>query len=199
MPDNFSFNARYGLFTYAQCGDLDPHDVCCHFTSLQAECIIGREHHSDGGTHLHVFADFGRKRRFRRATTFDVSGRHPNIVPSRGTPRGGYDYATKDGDIVGGGLERPSGRDGTESTNKDSAMAELVSIEDSEEFWDAVRRLAPGLLLRNFPSLNAYACWRFRPAVKTYETPGSIRFETDSVPELGEWRQNNLGVDSGVR
>lgn len=101
MPDNFSFNARYGLFTYAQCGDLDPHDVCCHFTSLQAECIIGREHHSDGGTHLHVFADFGRKRRFRRATTFDVSGRHPNIVPSRGTPRGGYDYATKDGDIVG--------------------------------------------------------------------------------------------------
>jgi len=86
---NFTFHSRYGLITYAQCDGLDPSDVCNHFTSLGAECIIAREDHADGGTHLHVFADFERKRRFRRADIFDVRGYHPNIEPSRGNP-GGY-------------------------------------------------------------------------------------------------------------
>lgn len=53
---SFYFNAKYGLFTYAQCGDLDPFDVVCLFSELGAECIIGREEHQDGGTHLHAFA-----------------------------------------------------------------------------------------------------------------------------------------------
>lgn len=101
------YQFRYVLLTYAQCGDLDPFEVCNHLASLNAECIIGRESHEDGGTHLHVFADFGTKFRSRNVRIFDVGGYHPNVSPSKGRPGEGWDYATKEGNIVAGGLERP--------------------------------------------------------------------------------------------
>ena len=69
---SFSFHARYALLTYAQCGDLCPFTIVDLLSTMGAECIIGREHHQDGGIHLHVFVDFGRKYRSRRADTFDV-------------------------------------------------------------------------------------------------------------------------------
>ena len=109
MPaKQFSFNARYVLLTYAQCSDLDAWAVNDHLAFLGGECIIGRELHADGGTHLHAFCDFGKKFRSRRGDIFDVDGHHPNVVPSRGNPERGYDYAIKDGNIVAGGLARPS-------------------------------------------------------------------------------------------
>ncbi|UJO02115.1 Rep [Molossus molossus associated gemykibivirus 2] len=96
MP--FRFQRRYGLFTYAQCGDLDPFKVLDLFTELHAECIIGRENHADGGIHLHAFVDFGRNYTTRNARQFDVEGHHPNVLPGKKTPEKMYDYATKDGD-----------------------------------------------------------------------------------------------------
>ena len=107
LMSSFSFHARYALLTYAQCGDLCPFTIVDLLSTMGAECIIGREHHQDGGIHLHVFVDFGRKYRSRRADTFDVGGFHPNISQSYGTPEKGYDYACKDGDVVAGGLDRP--------------------------------------------------------------------------------------------
>ena len=101
----FNFNAKYVLLTYAQCGDLDPWAVVDHLAELRAECIIGREAHADGGTHLHCFAHFDRKFRSRRANVFDVLGCHPNVSPTYTTPQAGWDYACKDGDIVAGGLQ----------------------------------------------------------------------------------------------
>lgn len=198
MPANFTFHARYGLFTYAQCGEIDPFKLVDHYSSLEAECIIGREQHADGGTHLHVFADFGRKRKFRGTTVFDVEGQHPNIVPSRGSPRRGYEYATKDGDIVGGGLEPPAGG-GDQTNSKDQTMAHLVSLESADEFWESIRELAPGLLLRNFPSLSSYASWRFRPRIEAYTTPSELSFCTESIRGLDDWCRGNIGVSSGVR
>ena len=100
----FRLQARYVLLTYAQCGDLDPwvvHDV---ITSFPAECLIGRETHADGGTHLHAFVDFGRKVDIRDPRRFDVEGFHPNIQPCGRTPQKMLDYAIKDGDVVAGGL-----------------------------------------------------------------------------------------------
>lgn len=108
---SFDFHARYGLFTYSQSGTLSEWEVLDKFVSLGAECIIAREQHADGGTHLHVFADWGKRRRFRRSDTWDVHDHHPNIVPSRGTPGTGWDYCTKDGEVVAGGLERPGDED----------------------------------------------------------------------------------------
>ena len=57
----FRFAAQYGLLTYAQSGELDPFRVVDHLGNLGAECIIGRESHSDGGLHLHAFFMFERK------------------------------------------------------------------------------------------------------------------------------------------
>jgi len=193
MPP-FDFHSRYGLFTYSQCDGLDPFDVVDHFASLEAECIIGRESHADGGTHLHAFVDFGRKRRFRRHVFADVGLFHPNIAPSRGTPETAYDYAIKDGDVVGGGLERPDRRTGSGRGNgsSESAMATLVRIDDEQTFWDTCRELAPGLLLRNFTSLVAYAKWRFAERVQQYGHPRELVFIDERISELVEWRSNNL-------
>lgn len=196
MP--FNFHARYGLFTYAQCDGLDPEAVGLHFTSLGAECIIGREDHRDEGHHLHVFADFGVKRRIRGERTFDVLQFHPNIVPSKGSPARGYDYATKDGDIVWGGLERPGGSDvGTGRQRNAIDFAELVAIDDIGEFWDAVKRDAPSLLLRSFTSLNAYAAWRFKPKHAEYATPTGIDFDLGSLPELSGWATQYIEGHTG--
>lgn len=150
MP-SFSFSARYVLLTYAQSGDLSEWAVLDHFSTLGAECIIGREDHADGGTHLHVFADFGRKKQSRRSDFFDVGGVHPNIVPSRGRPEGGWDYATKDGCIVAGGLGRPGTSGLPEARNK---WSEIVSAESREEFFELLRTLDPKTLVTRWSELN---------------------------------------------
>jgi hypothetical protein len=193
MP-TFDFHSRYGLFTYSQCDGLDPHDIVEHFSTLGAECIIGREYHADGGLHFHAFVDFGRKRRFRRHVFADVGLFHPNIAPSRGTPAAAYDYAIKDGDVVAGGAERPDNRttSRTQSGTSSDTMAQLVSLENEQEFWESVKQMAPGLLLRNFPSLQSYAKWRFAPTIQQYSHPRGLLFEDERLSELDAWRRNNL-------
>lgn len=191
MP--FAFNAKYGLFTYAQCGTLDPFQVVELFSELGAECIIGREAHEDGGIHLHAFVDFGRKFRTRDERKFDVGGCHPNVSPSRGTPEKGYDYAIKDGDVVGGGLERPSG---SRVSSASEAWPEIIAAESREEFWRLVQELAPRSLLCNFPSLRSYAEWRYRPEPTPYQHPISVDLDTSNFPELDQWRQGNLENNS---
>jgi len=191
----FRFSARYGLLTYAQCGDLDPISVVNRLGDLGAECIIGREDHEDGGVHLHAFFMFERKFSTRNVRIFDVDGCHPNVVRGYGTPEKGWDYATKYGDVVGGGLERPSGRGVPEAS---SVWATIILSESREEFFEACERLAPGALLRNFTSLRCYADWRYRPEPEPYIHPPIISFDTERVPELDEWVQQNL-VGSGYQ
>jgi len=184
----FDFYAKYGLFTYSQCGDLDPWEVVAKFTELGAECIIGRESHVDGGTHLHAFVDFNGRRRFRRADFADVSGSHPNISPSRRTPWDGYDYAIKDGDVVAGGLERPR-RPGSDVCRKDEVWSTIISAETRDEFWARCRELAPADLARSFPSLSKFADWQYAEPDYVYDGPtrGDARFCTEALPELESW------------
>ena len=139
MP-HFDYHFRYALITYSQCGDLSPERVGERFQELGALLVIGRENHADGGIHLHCFVDFGRKRRFRRVTCFDVDGRHPNIEQSRGTPEKGYDYATKDGDIVFRSLDRPTPSGGGNSKTV-AKWTEITTASDRESFWDLVHQL----------------------------------------------------------
>ena len=130
---------------------------------MGAECIIGREHHQDGGIHLHVFVDFGRKYRSRRADTFDVGGFHPNISQSYGTPEKGYDYACKDGDVVAGGLDRPvptEGRGGDSKTH--SIWSQITSATTRESFWDLVHDLDPKSAVTCFTQLQKYCDWKYR-------------------------------------
>jgi len=188
MPD-FVINSRYVLLTYPQCEGLDEWAVNDHLCTLGAECIIGREDHADGGTHLHAFVDFGKKLRTRRVDFFDVGGFHPNIVPSRGSPGRGYDYATKDGNVVAGGLERP-GNDG--ATTHVDKWSEIISAKDRDDFWSNVERLDPKALCTNFGNLQRYADWRYKSKPEPYIHPAGVNFELGMVPELVTWREQSL-------
>lgn len=192
MP--FKFEARYGLLTYAQCGTLDPWRVVNHLGDLGAECIVGLEDHVDGGLHLHAFFMFERKFGTRNERVFDVDGKHPNIVRGYGTPEKGWDYATKDGNVVGGGLARPS-RDRVSKAGE--VWSELVLAEDRETFFELCKELAPRALLCSFPSLRCYADWRYREDPTPYEHPGGLEFDTSEYPGLDSWVSQNLG-GSGV-
>lgn len=192
---SFNFNARYALLTYAQCGDLDPFAVSDHFTELGAECIVAREDHADGGTHLHSFVDFGRKYRTRRVDAFDVGGYHPNISPSYGTPEKGFDYTIKDGNVVAGGLERPS-RNSVSKTS--DVWAEIILAESREEFFSLVSSLAPRALCTSFPSLSKYADWKYRVDPEPYRPDPQFVFDLTGAPELLDWSHDSLNAVRGV-
>lgn len=186
----FKFEAKYGLLTYAQCGNLDAFRIVEHLSELGAECIIGREIHEDGGTHLHAFFMFERKYATRNIRAFDVDGYHPNIVRGYGTPEKGWDYATKDGDVVAGGLERPSGTGDNSSENK---WAEIIMAESREEFFSRVARLDPRALACNFGNLEKYADWKYRPVVEEYKHPECLSISPNKPEELDEWAYANVG------
>lgn len=186
----FRFAAKYGLLTYAQCGNLDPWAVNDHLGRLGAECIIGREDHEDGGVHLHAFFMFERRFESRNVRVFDVAGRHPNVVAGYSTPEKGWAYATKDGDVVAGGLEQPIGRAGLSEAG--SKWARVILAESREEFFALVAELDPRALCCSFGSLRAYADWRYRPTLDPYVSPPGVSFSTDQFPELGHWVQRNL-------
>lgn len=189
IMSSFRFQGRYALLTYSQCGQLDPFDVVNHLSAIPAECIIGREAHSDGGTHLHAFVDFGTKYRTRDPRRFDVAGCHPNIQPCGRTPEKMFDYAIKDGDIVAGGLERPCG-DGVSAA--DDTWHRILDAEDADSFWELVRTLAPRLLLTNFNSLRSYCEWHYRPTMAPYVSPSGIMFDISGVEELGQFVRESL-------
>nr|QJB18714.1 MAG: replication-associated protein [Genomoviridae sp.] len=188
MP--FRFQAKYGLLTYPQCGDLDPWHIVDMLGDLGAECIVGRENHVDGGVHLHAFFMFERKFESRNVRVFDVDGCHPNVVPGYSTPHKGWTYATKDGDIVAGGLECPGVRE--EVSGASAKWARILLSESRDEFFEAVARLDPRALCINFGSLRAYADWRYRPTRDPYSTPDGLSFDTSEFPELDQWVQRTL-------
>jgi len=188
MP--FRFQAKYGLLTYAQCGDLDPWRVVEHLGGLGAECIVARELHRDGGHHLHAFFMFGDKYRSSNPRVFDVDNHHPNVSRGYSNPSDGYDYAIKDGEVVAGGLERPD----EHHVQKHSHWAQIVEAESEDEFWALVRSLDPRALCISFTSLRAYAQHRYAIARTPYRSPDGVRFDTSQYPELGKWYEDNIAV-----
>ena len=164
-----------------------------HISTLGGECIVAREDHADGGTHLHVFCDFGRKFRSRKADVFDVDDHHPNIMPSRGTPEKGYDYAIKDGDVICGGLGRPTtSRTGNSTAN--SKWAEITSATDREQFWELVHRLDPKSAACAFTQLSKYCDWKFAVHAPEYTSPAGVEFTDGGLDGRSDWlQQSGLG------
>nr|QJB18568.1 MAG: replication-associated protein [Genomoviridae sp.] len=192
MP--FAFSAKYALLTYPQCGDLSPHRVVELLAKLGGSCIVGRENHKDGGIHLHVFVDFGRKFRSRKANIFDVDNRHPNIAPSRGTPEKGYDYAVKDGDIVAGDLKRPEPRRVGDGSTVEK-WTSITNAENREEFWELVHRMDPKSAACSFSQLSKYADWKFAIDPPDYEHPTGVEFFGGDVDGRHDWLQQS-GIGS---
>jgi len=205
MP-SLLWNAKHFLLTYAHVNGepsdsgigrpaLDPAAIVAHVGRLGGRCIVGKEKYNDSGAfHFHVFIGFERKFRSRRVDVFDVDGYHPNVVPSRGNPELGWDYATKDDDIVGGDLERPGGTGNPSATER---WSRIVQAESLEEFWSLLEMLDPQRMACNFPALQRFADWKFKVEPKPYRTPPG-RFETDLYPELGEWAHSLAECSAGM-
>lgn len=185
----FHCNARYFLLTYSQCGELDPWKVSDHLGELRGECIVAREAHADGGTHLHAFVDFGRKFRSRRTSIFDVDNHHPNVSATHSTPREGFDYACKDGDIVAGGLERPEQSD---RVVRSTGWHDIVAATSREEFFELLMAHDPRTLCTCFAQLSKYADWRYRENPEPYRSPDSVVIDASAFPELEEWPHRAL-------
>jgi len=198
MAPFFLKNRRYVMLTYSQAGpDFDYWAVVTLLSALSAECIIGREAHSDGGTHFHVFIDFGRLYSTRTTDVFDVGGKHPNIQPVLKTPAKAWDYATKDGDIVAGGLERP-GRDC--DYDPDDFWAGVAHCQSGDEFLHFLDQVAPRILITGFNSINAYKNWKFAVAPTVYKTPSGVDFDTGHAELLSEWvSQANLRLGPSMK
>ncbi len=189
-------NAKYVLLTYAQCGTLEGDAVVERISSLGGECVVARESHADGGIHLHVFVRFGRKFRSRKADVFDVDGRHPNIVPSRGTPEKGYDYATKGGDIVCGGLRRGDCLSGSRDGSSRDLWAQITGAEDREQFWELCHELDPKSAATAFCQLRAYSDWKFTLADPIYESPANYTFRSGQFDGRDDWLlQSGIGSE----
>ncbi|UOK20985.1 replication associated protein [Chifec genomovirus UA13_100] len=189
-------NRRYVLLTYSQAGsDFDYWSIVELLSGYGAECIIGRELHADGGTHFHVFVDFGRLFSTRKTDVFDVGGHHPNILPVWKTPGEAFDYAAKDGDIVAGGLQRP----GTDCDyDIENFWACAGASQSSEEFLNFLDQLAPRDLMRGFIQFRAYADWKWAVAPERYVDPPGVVFDTGHAEQLSEWlSQAKLGSGPG--
>lgn len=194
MPRAFRFIGDHVLLTFAQSPDLDPQEVVALIRRLGGECIIGRENHADGGIHFHCFVQFEHEFQSEDARVFDVGGRHPNVRKMYRTPEKGYDYAIKDGDVVGGSLERPQPSGASLGKTSDK-WAEIIASETRDEFLAAVGRLDPKSLCCMFVSLSKYCDWRYRVDRAPYSTPGSVSIVAEGVHQLGDWVRGNLGVD----
>lgn len=198
MP-SIHFCAQHFLLTYAHSEGrdgrqpLDPYRIVEVLGNLGAECIVAREHYPTGdGFHLHVFCSFERRFRSRKVDVFDVDGYHPNVEPSRKNAVGGYDYAIKDGEVVAGGLERPSGVSGRRgATRAEDAWAEITAAESVEEFWRLCEELDPKSMVCNFPALSKFVEWRFRPEPIPYSSPDGV-FDLTDYESLEEWRSDVL-------
>lgn len=196
MPNPVTWKLRHAIVTYAQCGDLDPWAVVDLFAGLGAECIIGHEHHQDGGVHLHCFVDFGRVFRSRRVDIFDVEGRHPNIQHVGRTPWVAYDYCIKEGNVVAGGAKRPKER-GTRISRDDEIWTEIMAAEDRDTFFYLCQQLAPRSLCTSFNSISAFAEWKYRVDPEPYQHPNGVEFLETRVGELNQWAKDNLGLHTG--
>lgn len=199
MPRPFVVkNAKYILLTYAQADNVDPWNILATLTELGAECIIGRERHVDGGIHYHVFCDFGRQFSTRNGSAFDVDGKHPNIEKVNRTPWHSFDYATKDGDIVCGGAERPPERDVSQPNQSQESWAEVVNAASRHEFFLLLEQRFPRYLVCSYPSIAKYADWKYREVPLDYHHPEDFAFQLEGYGALDDWVAQAFAEDGPV-
>lgn len=191
----FRFQAKYGLLTYAQSPGLDPFRVVDVLTELGCECIVAKELHADSGTHYHAFFMHSSKLRTRDARAFDVDGYHPNILRGIKTPRKMFDYATKDGDVVAGGLGRPDEEPTT--TSSDDFWRCVFSAETREETFRVAQESSVSLLGRYFFQVRAIAEGKTIQNPLHYVSPTSLEWELGPYPELCDWTASYLGRRGG--
>lgn len=201
MPrlNNFRIQSRYVLLTYSQCMDLDPQSIVRHITTLGGQCVIGRENHADGGIHYHAFVDFGRKFSTRDVRCFDVDDKHPNVLRGYQTPEKMWDYATKDGQLVHDGLQRPDPESGTRATASFERWAHIIAAPTRGEFFDRIAQSDPRSLCVSYTSISKYADDRYREQPQEYNSP-NYTWDNVAIEQLVQWVGDNIdGYQPGIR
>lgn len=86
-PMAFRVNSHAFFLTYPRCL-LEPATLGAHLESIAPTkyCLVARELHQDGESHLHALIIYIDKKNVRRADFFDHQGYHPNIVAPRDRP-----------------------------------------------------------------------------------------------------------------
>jgi len=191
MP-RWDFHARYALLTYSQCPipkETAIADIWGKPTREPNYVIVGHELHQDGGDHLHVFIDFGRKFRSRNERFFDLEDEegtvfHPNWQSSYSV-QGSLDYVRKEGDTVERGTA-PSSGEARGLSKRDSLWADLLAeATDPEQFLQLVRQRAPYDFATKYDQLTKMARTVF-PRKWVYETPYTS--DDFSIPdEIQNW------------
>lgn len=198
--NTFRLQARYVLLTYSQSGDLDGARVASHLESLGGKSVIGRENHADGGIHLHAFVDFGHQFSTRDVHIFDVDDRHPNVQRGYRTPEKMWDYATKDGDVVHEGLDRPGRNSRMGSTASHDRWQDIISAPTRGEFFERIAQSDPRTLCVSFVSITKYADEKYKPVDVPYVTQPGLEWDGWALTDGQEWVQRNvLEFESGVR
>lgn len=197
----FRFRGQYCLVTYPRTPpEFDPWEISDGFTRFEAESIVARETHADGGLHYHAYVDFGTKRDIRDAgRKFNFPGTGCNIIPhdkTRGSPAGGYDYACKDGDIVAGGLSRES-LPGVGNTIQSDKWIGCRNATTREEFLQEFGRVDFAKLCCSFGQISKYLDWRFRPVRAPYANPPGLLPLWDKWRAVFWWWQENLELWRG--
>lgn len=193
-------DAHFILLTYSQADDDSlPTQIVSLLGELGGECIVCRELHSDGGVHWHVLCEFEQPFSTRNARKFDCGGFHPNIKKvTRGTEESVWDYVTKDGDVVAGGLERPtnnsrsSHRGSVWEGEYTSKWAYIVDSPTKDEFYSRLAREDPRSLACSYASIAKYADWKYREIPEEYCSPPDFQFKLDSYGRLKEWLETYL-------
>jgi len=195
MPSTFLIkDAKFLLLTYSRVPDhlVDsmPMSIVHRSADRGAECLVGQEQHADGGTHFHAFIDFGGERySTRNQHDWDIEGIHPNIEKGGRTPWLIYDYVCKDGNIVGGGAERPE----ETTSSKGADKWELVlNAATRTEFLLRLREHYPRVLVASFGSVSKYADWAYAPDPVEYLHPENYGFTLEGYPGLLDWVDDNM-------
>ena len=106
-----------------------------------------------------------------------------------------YEYATKDGDIVAGGLERPT-KDSVTSASHDFWTA-VFDAETKEETLRVAQDVDVGFLGRYFFQVRAIAEGKAIKNPLDYVSPPSLEWELGPYPELVDWCETYLGRRGG--
>lgn len=199
MP--YRLQAKHLLLTYSQVDNdaflRTPTSHFEHCTRVLGPLDLyrlGRELHSDGGTHFHAYVSPSHKCSTRNARLFDYAGSHPNVLPIRKTPWKSWDYVGKEYDIIHEHGERPGGNR-TSEHGRDSAWADALRAPSKEDFLSCIRENAPREYVLYYVAIERFVEAHYAPLPPHYESPS---FTADRRPDLLRWL-NQSGIGGGDR
>lgn len=180
MP--FRFNAKKLFATYPQAENLTHERVQRFYQELGCSFYtIGQETHADGGKHFHCFIEWTNVFDTRDERKFDIDGQHPNVQTARNASHV-YNYCIKDGNFI-------SNRQCAPSETKCRKFSELVDAENSDTFWELLKRDHPRDYIINHERLEYYANKRYQIEKPIY-SPTYTEF---NIPdEVLQWKNEEM-------